>query len=103
MTGLILLIGIIAVIAIILSLVSVMGVAPAALVISLIAVAIAIFTYHRTGGTVELIRKIESGVSSEDLKKQMEALAKITDSLREKTADALDRLEKGIRKTEKSE
>jgi hypothetical protein len=33
----------------------------------------------------------------------MEALAKMTDSLRGKTADALDRLEKGIRKTEKSE
>jgi hypothetical protein len=49
------------------------------------------------------MRKIESGVSSEDLKKQMDALAKMTDSLREKTADALDRLEKGIRKTERSE
>jgi uncharacterized membrane protein YfhO len=103
MTGLILLIGVIAVIAIILSLVSAIGAAPAALVISLISVAISILTYHRTGGTVELIQKIESGVSSEDLKKQMEALAKMTDSLREKTADALDRLEKGIRKTEKSE
>ncbi len=103
MTGLILLIGIIAVIAIILSLVSTIGIAPAALVISLISVAIAIFTYHRSGGTVELIRKIESGVSSEELKRQMEALAKMTDSLREKTADALDRLEKGIRKTDKTE
>jgi hypothetical protein len=103
MTGLTLLVGVIAVIAIILSLVSAMGAGPAALVISLISVGISILAYHRTGGTVALIRKIESGVSSEDLKKQMETLAKMTDSLREKTADALDRLEKGIRKTEKDE
>ena len=103
MTGLILLVGVIAVIAIILSLVSAIGAAPAALVISLISVAISILTYHRTGGTVELIRKIESGVSSEELKNQMETLSTMTDSLREKTADALDRLEKGIRKTEERE
>ncbi len=73
------------------------------LLIAVVALIIAILAYQRTGGPAELIRKIESGVSSEDLKKQMEALAKMTDSLREKTADALDCLEKGIRKTEKSE
>jgi len=33
----------------------------------------------------------------------MDALAAMTDSLREKAADALDRLEKVIRKTEKVE
>ncbi|OGP95754.1 MAG: hypothetical protein A2157_07585 [Deltaproteobacteria bacterium RBG_16_47_11] len=103
MTGVILLIAVIAVIAIILSLVSAIGAAPAALVISLISVGISILAYHRTGGTAELMRKLESGVSSEDLKKQMDALTTMTDSLREKTADALDRLEKVIRKTEKAE
>jgi len=103
MTGVILLIAVIAVIAIILSLASAIGAAPAALVISLIAVCIAILAYHRTGGTADLMRKIDSGVSSEDLKKQMDALTTMTDALREKTADALDRLEKVIRKTEKSE
>jgi len=103
MTGVILLIAVLAVIAIILSLVSAIGAAPAALVISLISVGISILAYHRTGGTAELIRKLESGVSSQDLKKQMDALTTMTDSLREKTADALDRLEKVIRKTEKSE
>jgi hypothetical protein len=103
MTGVILLIAVLAVIAIILSLVSAIGAAPAALVISLISIGISILAYHRTGGTAELIRKLESGVSSEDLKKQMDALTTMTDSLREKTADALDRLEKVIRKTEKSE
>jgi hypothetical protein len=96
-------IGIIAVIAIILSLSSAIGAGPAALILSLISIAISILAYHRTGGTVELMRKIESGASSEDLKKQMDALTTITDALREKTADALERLEKVIRKTEKSE
>ena len=103
MTGVILIIAVIAVIAIILSLVSAIGAAPAALVISLISIGISILVYHRSGGTTELIRKIESGASSEDLKKQMDALVAMTDSLREKTADALDRLEKVIRKTEKGE
>ena len=103
MTGVTLLIAVIAVIAIILSLASAIGAAPAALIISLIAFCISILAYHRTGGTADLLRKIESGISSEDLKKQMDALTTMTDALREKTADALDRLEKVIRKTEKGE
>jgi hypothetical protein len=73
------------------------------LLIAVIALIIAILAYQRTGGTADLARKIESGVSSEDLKKQMAALTTMTDALREKTADALDRLEKVIRKTEKGE
>jgi hypothetical protein len=73
------------------------------LLIAVLALIIAILAYQRTGGTAELLRKIESGVSPEDLKKQMESLASMTDALREKTANALDRLEKVIRKTEKSE
>ena len=88
MIGVIFLIALIAVIAIILSLVSAIGAAPAALVISLISIGISILVYHRTGGTAEFIRKIETGVSSEDLKKQMDTLTAMTDSLREKTADA---------------
>jgi len=73
------------------------------LLIAVIALIIAILAYQRTGGTADLARKIESGVSSEDLKKQMAALTTMTDALREKTADALDRLERVIRKTEKGE
>ena len=103
MIGVIFLVALIAVIAIILSLVSAIGAAPAALVISLISIGISLLVYHRTGGTAELIKKIETGVSSDDLKKQMDTLTAMTDSLRQKTADALDRLEKVIRKTEKGE
>jgi len=73
------------------------------LLIAVVALIIAILAYQRTGGTAELKRKIESTIPPEDLKKQLNALAAMTDSLREKTADALDRLEKVIRKTEKGE
>jgi len=73
------------------------------LLIAVVALIIAILAYQRTGGTAELKRQIEAGASSPDLKKQIDAFVSMADSLREKTADALDRLEKAIRKTEKSE
>jgi len=73
------------------------------LLIAVAALIIAILAYQRTGGTAELKRQLESKTSSLDLKKQMDALMAMTDALREKTADALDRLEKVIRKAEKGE
>ncbi len=73
------------------------------LLIAVVALIISILAYQRTGGTTELKRQIETGGSSPELKKQIDALVAMTDSLREKTADALDRLEKVIRKTEKGE
>ncbi|MEW6374640.1 MAG: hypothetical protein AB1502_02485 [Thermodesulfobacteriota bacterium] len=73
------------------------------LLIAVVALVISILAYQRTGGTAELKRQIESKAASPDLKKQVDALVAMTDTLREKTADALDRLEKVIRKTEKGE
>jgi cell division protein FtsB len=73
------------------------------LLIAVVALIISILAYQRTGGTADLKRQLETSASSPDLKKQMDALVAMTDSLRQKTADALDRLEKVIRKTEKSE
>jgi hypothetical protein len=73
------------------------------LLIAVVALILAILAYQRTGGTAELKRQIETTAASPDLKKQIDALVAMTDSLREKTADALDRLEKVIRKTEKSD
>jgi len=73
------------------------------LLIAVVALIIAILAYQRTGGTEDLKRHLQSTASSPDLKKQVDSLAAITDALREKTADALDRLEKVIRKTEKGE
>jgi hypothetical protein len=73
------------------------------LLIAVVALIISILAYQRTGGTAEIKRQLESTTSSVDLKKQIEALVSMTDALREKTADALDRLEKTIRKTEKGD
>jgi hypothetical protein len=73
------------------------------LLIAVVALIIAILAYQRTGGTQDLKRHLESTSSSLDLKKQVDSLAAMTDALREKTADALDRLEKVVRKTEKGE
>ncbi len=61
------------------------------LLIAVVALVLSILAYQRTGGTADLKRHFESTTSSGDLKKQMEALNTIVDSLREKTADALDR------------
>lgn len=73
------------------------------LLIAVVALIISILAYQRTGGTTELKRQMESMTSSVDLKKQADSLVAMTDALREKTADALDRLEKVIRKAEKGE
>ena len=73
------------------------------LLIAVVALIIAILAYQRTGGTADLKRQVDSATSSVDLTKKVESLTVMTDALREKTADALDRLEKMIRKTEKGE
>jgi cell division protein FtsL len=73
------------------------------LLIAVVALVISILAYQRTGGLTELRRQLESKTSSVDLKKEIDTLAAMADALREKTADALDRMEKFIRKTEKSE
>ena len=58
-----------------------------ALIIAVIALVIAVLAYQKAGG----IR---------NLQEQAEALRFVADNLREKTADALDKLEKGLRKSE---
>jgi len=73
------------------------------LLIAVVALIIAILAYQRTGGTADLKHQIDSATSSVDLTKKVESLTVMTDALREKTADALDRLEKMVRKTEKGE
>jgi hypothetical protein len=73
------------------------------LLIAVVALILSILAYQRTGGTTDLKRMFDSRTSSGDLRKQVESLVAMTDALREKTADALDRLEKVIRKTDKGE
>jgi hypothetical protein len=55
--------------------------------VAIVALVIAVMAYQKAGG----IR---------DLQEQAEALRFVADNLREKTADALDKLEKSLRKTE---
>jgi len=73
------------------------------LLIAVVALIISILAYQRTGGAADVRRQMDSGESFADIKKQVESLGTMTDALREKTADALERLEKVLRKTEKGE
>lgn len=61
-----------------------------ALIIAIIALIVAILAYQRTGGELELRRRIDS-------------LSGALDNLREKTADLLDRMEAALRKKEQKE
>jgi hypothetical protein len=73
------------------------------LLIAVVALIISILAYQRAGGAADGRRQMDSGESFSDLKKQVDSLGTLTDALREKTADALERLEKVLRKTEKGE
>jgi len=65
-----------------------------ALIISIIALIIAILAYHKVGGTVDLKKQTEV------LTKMGDSVIKATDSLRDKTADILDRMEAAVRGAE---
>ena len=62
-----------------------------ALVISIIALIIAALAYHKVGGVADLKKQTEV------LTSVGETVAKATDSLRDKTADVLDRMEAAVR------
>jgi hypothetical protein len=66
----------------------------AALVISIIALIIAIVAYYKVGGVADLKKQTEV------LTNVGETMVKATDSLRDKTADVLDRMEAAVRGTE---
>lgn len=63
------------------------------LILAVIALVIAILAYQKAGGMVDLKKQIEQITSSTELKKSVESLAAATDTLREKTADAIGKLE----------
>lgn len=74
--------------------------------IAIIALITAILAYQRTGGTKELRQKVDSLSSSMEslkgraevgFKEQMEHLTSVTESIRDRTAGAIDRLEKAVR------
>lgn len=83
-----------------------------ALAIAIVALIISILAYQRAGGTADLKKRVEAlsaitdtlrektadTLSTVDLKKRIDTLSSLTDSLREKMADALTKMEKVIRK-----
>jgi hypothetical protein len=75
-------------------------------VIAIIGLIISILAYQRTGGAKELKKTVDSLSPSMEslkervgggLKEQMEHLTSVTESFRDKTANAIDRLEKAVR------
>ncbi|UCG63375.1 MAG: hypothetical protein JSW12_11825, partial [Deltaproteobacteria bacterium] len=62
-----------------------------ALVIAIIALIFAILAYYKVGGRADLRKQTEA------LTSVGETIVKATDSLRDKTADILDRMEGAIR------
>ena len=76
-------------------------------IISIVALIISILAYRRTGGAKELKKTLNSLSSSIEslkdraevgLKEQAEQLTSVTESVRDRTADVIDRLEKAVRK-----
>jgi hypothetical protein len=65
-----------------------------ALVIAIIALVVAILAYYKVGGAADLRKQTEA------LTSVGETVVKATDSLRDKTADILDRMEGAIRGVE---
>jgi hypothetical protein len=73
------------------------------LILSVIALIIAILAYQKVGGLADLRKQIDQIASSEELKKSIETMAAATESLRERTAEAIGRLETTFRKEPKKE
>jgi len=75
-------------------------------IIAIIALIISLMAYRRAGGARELKKTVDSLTSTMEsftgraevgLKEQVEHLTSVTESLREKTADVIDRVEKALR------
>lgn len=76
-----------------------------ALIFSVVALALSFWALKRTGGLGEMKTKVDSlsSLGLTEMKKQVESLSPLADSLRGKTADLLNRIEKKVRGEEKPE
>ncbi|UCG64718.1 MAG: hypothetical protein JSW12_19220 [Deltaproteobacteria bacterium] len=68
-----------------------------ALIISIVALIIAIVAYYRTGGVAALKKEVEALTSAGET-----MVSKATDSLRDKTADVLGKVEEAVRGDEET-
>jgi len=73
------------------------------LILAVAALVIAILAYQRAGGVAGLKKQIDHIVSSVDLRKSVDSLSGTVDTLREKTAEAIGRLEDAVRGESKEE
>ena len=63
------------------------------LILAVIALVIAILAYRRVGGTADLKKQIDQIASSVAMRKSVDSLGAATDTLREKTSEAIEKLE----------
>jgi hypothetical protein len=76
-----------------------------ALIFSVLALALSIWTFKRMGGLAEIKTKVDalSSLGLTEMKKQGDSLSSLGESARGKAADVLDRLGKKVRGEEKPE
>jgi hypothetical protein len=68
-----------------------------ALIISIVAIIIAIMAYSRTGGVADLKKRVEALTDAGET-----IISKASDSLRDKTADVLGKVEDAVRGEEEA-
>jgi hypothetical protein len=73
------------------------------LILAVIALIVAILAYQKAGGMADLRKQLDHIASSPDLKKSIESLAATTESLKEKTSEAIGRMETAFKKEVKVE
>jgi hypothetical protein len=76
-----------------------------ALIFSILAVVLSIWTFRRMGGLTEIKTRMDalSSLGLTEMKKQGDSLSSLGESVRGKAADALDHLGKKVRGAEKPE
>ena len=72
-----------------------------ALIVAIIALLVAILAYQKVGGLGDLKKQIDQRTSSVDLRKSIDSLSAATETLREKTAEAIEKLENTLRGLDK--
>ncbi len=73
------------------------------LILAVIALVIAILAYQKVGGIADLRKQIDQIASSEDLRKSVDSLRVAADTLREKTVEAIGKLETTLRGKKREE
>lgn len=68
------------------------------LIFAVVALVIAILAYQKTGGVADLRKQIDQIASSADLRKSVDSLTAAAEKLREKTVEAIGKLEEIFRR-----